>query len=114
MYSVGIDRRSLARLAGSINSRTVAINSSVVSGVNEASPSSGQTQAGMLGIRIETPSSIYSKVAGPQTLGVLCSPQIGTGWFDMSLTISFPFCAGKMADHSIHAHPGMYAVTNSM
>ncbi len=45
MYSAGIEWRSRARLAGVISSRTVAISSSTVSGVNEASPSFGQTQA---------------------------------------------------------------------
>jgi hypothetical protein len=80
MYSVGMDRRSRARLAGSNNSRTVSINSSTVSGVKDASPSSGQTQAWMLGTRIETPSSLYSKVVERHSLGVWCSPHIGIGW----------------------------------
>ena len=45
MYSVSTERRLLARFAGSRSSRTVVMISSTVSGVKDASPSSGQTHA---------------------------------------------------------------------
>ncbi len=49
VYSVNTERRSRAFRAISTSSLTVGISSSTVSGVNDASPSSGHTQAGTLG-----------------------------------------------------------------
>lgn len=90
IYSVGMERRPRACLAGSINSRMVSISSSTVSGVNEASPSSGQTHAEILGTRMETPSSSYSKVVGRHSFGLWCSAQIGTDWLLILVVLSFP------------------------
>ncbi len=69
------DRRSRARFAVPISSRTVTIRSSTVSAVKEASPSTGQTQACTLGTRIEIPSSSYSKVVEAHSFDTLWSPQ---------------------------------------
>src|SRR5262245_31275511 len=76
-YSVSADLRARARLADSSKSFTVAISSSNVSGVKEASPSTGQTQAKTLGTRIEMPSSRYSNVVERHSFATRCSPQIG-------------------------------------
>jgi hypothetical protein len=89
IYSVGIDRRSRVLLADVISSRTVAISSSTVSGVNEDSPSFGHTQAYTLSTRTETPSSRYSNVAGRHSFEAWCSPQTGTGWLVIAITSSF-------------------------
>src|SRR2546422_7067917 len=76
-YSVSADLRARALLADSSKSFTVAISSSNVSGVKEASPSTGQTQAETLGTRMEMPSSRYSNAVGRHSFATRCSPQIG-------------------------------------
>ncbi len=77
IYSVSTERLWRARLAVSMSSLTVAINSSTVSGVKDASSSSGHTQAGTLGMRIVIPSSLYSNVVVRHSFGFWCSPHVG-------------------------------------
>jgi len=80
-----MDRRAFACFADSTRSRTVLSNSSTISGVKEASPSSGQTQAWTPDTRTEIPSSLYSKVVCRHSFGFLCSRQIGAGLFSILL-----------------------------
>src|SRR5262249_30464033 len=102
-YSVKTERRFLARFADAINSRTVVISSSTVSGVKEASPSAGQIQAKTLGTRTVIPSSLYSKVVGSHCFGVPCSKQIGI--LSSGIITSF-VCAFLEADSPTSIHQG--------
>ena len=96
-YSVNADLRFFARFAVSTSSRTVKINSSVVSGVNDVSPSRGHTQAKTFGTRTTIPSSRYSKMVSCHFFLTLCSPHIGAGFLDISLPFdSTPTCRGSL------------------